>query len=119
MLDSPASPTEDRRGRRNARRLSRRGLLARSAAGETRQTLAEDHDVSISTVQRALARARAECPLESRESFFASQRDRLEKAVKLAEARIEDGDLAAAYVLIQLLPLLESIDGKQRCLALS
>jgi len=42
----------------------------------------------------------------------------LEQALALAEARIEDGDLAAAYVLIPLLPLLESFDDKQRCLAL-
>ena len=47
-----------------------------------------------------------------------SRPNRLEQALALAEARIEDGDLAAAYVLIPLLPLLESFDDKQRCLAL-
>jgi hypothetical protein len=117
MLDTPASPSDARRERRNARRLWRRDLLARAAAGESRQALAENQNVSLSTVQRALTRARAERPLEPRETFVAIQRDRVEKALKLAEARIEDGDLAAAYVLIQLLPLLESFDDKQRCLA--
>ena len=70
-------------------------------------------------MQRALARARAERPLESREAFVAAQRKRLEKAVQLAEPRIADGDLAAAYVLIQLLPRLENFDDKARCLAVA
>jgi DNA-binding transcriptional MocR family regulator len=122
MTDLPPSAREKaqaaQRERRNARRLWRRELLARAAAGESRQALAENQNVSLSTVQRALARAHAERPPESREAFVAMQRERLEKAVKLVEKRIEDGDLAAAYALIQLLPLLESFDDKQRCLAL-
>lgn len=117
MDDTAASPTEARRDRRNARRQWRRDLLDRAAAGESRQSLAENQNVSLSTVQRALTRARAERPLEPRETFYALQRDRLERALMLAEARIEDGDLSAAYVIIQLLPLLESFDDKQRCLA--
>ncbi len=50
------------------------------------------------------------------------RRDLLARAVSgetrqsLAEARIEDDDLAAAYELIQLLPLLDSFDDKPRCL---
>jgi hypothetical protein len=121
MSDSSQSPHAEaqaaRSARRNARRLWRRDMLARAASGESRQQLAEAQDVSLSTIQRALVRARAERPPESREAFVAAQRDRLEKAVRLAEARIADGDLAAAYVLIQLIPLLESFDNKQRCLA--
>ena len=115
MPDAP-SPHDARRERRNTRRLWRRDLLDRSAAGESRRALAEEQNVSLSTVQRALTRARAERPLEPRDAFVAAQRDRLEKAAQLAEERIADGDLAAAYVLIQLLPLLESFDDKARCL---
>ena len=37
----------------------------------------------------------------------------------LAEKRIANGDLAAAYVLIQLMPLLEGLFDKQRQLAVS
>ena len=106
-----------RAARRNARRLWRRDLLERAAAGETRQALADEQNVSLATVRRALARARAECPVESNETFIAIQRDRIEKAVALAEKRIADGDLAAAYVLVQLLPMLEGLFSKQHCLA--
>ena len=116
-MPDATSPRDDRRERRNARRLWRRDLLDRAATGESRRALAEGENVSLSTVQRALVRARAERPLEPREAFAAAQRDRLEKAAQLAEARIADGDLAAAYVLIQVLPLLEDFDDKARCLA--
>ena len=116
-MPDETSPRDARRERRNARRLWRRDLLDRAAAGESRRSLAEEQNVSLSTVQRALTRARAERPLEPRDAFLAAQRERLEKAAQLAEERIADGDLAAAYVLIQLLPLLESFDEKARCLA--
>ncbi len=115
MSDAPnpaATPT--RRERRDARRLWRQNILARATSGESRQQLADGENVSLSTVKRALARARAEQPPVSRKEFVARQRDRLERAVRLAEARIEEGDLAAAYVLIQLLPLLDSCEAKLR-----
>ena len=106
-----------RSARRNARRQWRRDLLERAAQGETRQSLAEKEEVSLATVRRALARARAECPLESMQSFLAAQRDRLERAAALAESRIAQGDLTAAYALIQLTPLLADVYEKQRELA--
>ena len=118
-MPDATSPPDARSERRNSRRLWRRSLLDRAAAGESRSALAEEQNVSLSTVRRALVRARAERPLEPREAFAAAQRDRLEKAAQLAEARIADGDLAAAYVLIQVLPLLEDFDDKARCLAAS
>ena len=116
-MPDATSPPDARSERRNSRRLWRRSLLDRAAAGESRSALAEEQNVSLSTVQRALVRARAERPLEPRDAFIAAQRERLERAAQLAEERIAEGDLAAAYVLIQLLPLLESFDDKARCLS--
>jgi DNA-binding transcriptional MerR regulator len=120
MSDAPSSrqlTQAARRERAAARRLWRRDLLERAAAGESRQALANDKGVSLATVRRALARARAERPLETSGEFLAVQRERLENAVALAEARIAQGDLAAAYALIQLLPMLETLFDKQSALA--
>jgi hypothetical protein len=123
MSETPKSARrqaqEARRERRVERGLWRRALLTRAKAGESRELIAKELNVSVSTVQRALTRARAEAPPETREEFVAAQLARLRSALALAEARIEDGDLGGAYALAKLLPLLERYDDQQRCLAVT
>src|SRR5450432_2187573 len=67
--------------RRKARRLWRREILARVAAGESRVQIATETGVSIRSVQRALTRAAAERPRENRQIYAALQIERLHRAL--------------------------------------
>jgi predicted transcriptional regulator len=91
--------------RRKAGRLWRRDILARVAAGESRVEIAAEKGVSIRAVQRALNRAATERPRENRQIYAALQRERLQRALRLADARIAQGDLKGVYAMTKLLPL--------------
>jgi predicted transcriptional regulator len=91
--------------RRKARRLWRREILARVAGGESRLEIAAEKGVSIRTVQRALKRAAAERPRESRQIYAGLQIERLHRALRLADARIAQGDLNGVYAMTKLMPL--------------
>jgi len=91
--------------RRKARRLWRREILARVSGGESRVEIAAEKGVSIRTVQRALTRAAAERPRENRQIYGALQLERLHRALRLADARIAQGDLNGVYAMTKLMPL--------------
>jgi predicted transcriptional regulator len=91
--------------RRKTRRLWRRQILARVAGGESRVEIAAEKGVSIRTVQRALTRAAAERPRETKQIYAALQIERLNRALRLADERIAKGDLNGVYAMTKLLPL--------------
>ena len=109
MQPTPRAEREEQRKsaseRRKARRLWRREILARVAAGESRVEIATEKGVSIRTVQRALTRAASERPRENRQIYAALQIERLHRALRLADARIAQGDLNGVYAMTKLLPL--------------
>lgn len=100
--------------RRNARRLWRREILARAATGESRVEIAAEKGVSIRAVQRALTRAAAERPRENRQIYAALQMERLQRALRLADARIAQGDLNGVYAMTKLLPLVLTYEKFER-----
>jgi len=100
--------------RRKARRLWRREILARVAGGESRLEIAAQKGVSIRTVQRALKRAAAEQPRESRQIYAALQIERLNRALRLADERIAQGDLNGVYAMTKLMPLVLTYEKFER-----
>jgi hypothetical protein len=100
--------------RRKARRLWRREILARVAGGESRLEIAAEKGVSIGTVQRALKRAAAERPRESRQIHAALRIERVNRALRLADARIAQGDLSGVYAMTKLMRLVPHYEKFER-----
>ena len=102
MTDDPASstPTPDLRAQRRARHATRIARRERSfnllASGYTYNQIAKRVRTSVATVRREINRALAERRLDEPERFAQVQVARLIKALKLAEAAVELGELKAA-----------------------
>jgi hypothetical protein len=91
--------------RRDARRLWRREMLARVAGGESPTAVAGQQGVSVRTLQRALKFAASERPRGNGRPDAALQLERLRRALRLADARIAQGDINGVYALSKLMPL--------------
>jgi hypothetical protein len=100
--------------RRKARRLWRRESLARVTGGESRVEIAAEKGVSVRAVQRALERAASERPREKKQIYVALQIERLHRALRLADARIAQGDLNGVYAMTKLLPLVLTYEKFER-----
>jgi hypothetical protein len=83
------------RARREARAALRQASFDALAAGWSIRHIAEARKVSVKTVSREIERAVAERQLDAPDRFVHLQVARLTKALRLADLRIERGELAA------------------------
>ena len=113
MTDDPAPspPTPDLRAKRRARRATRIARRERSfsllASGYTYSQIAKMVRTSVATVRREIDRALAERRLDEPERFAQVQVARLIKALKLAEAAVELGELKAVATYLQIVAALD------------
>jgi len=113
MTDDPAPsmPSRDLRAQRRARRATRITRRERSfnllASGYTYSQIAKMVRTSVATVRREIDRALAERRLDEPERFAQVQVARLIKALRLAEAAVELGELKAVAAYLQIIAALD------------
>jgi hypothetical protein len=113
MTDDPASstPAPDLRAKHRARRATRIARRERSfsllASGYTYNQIAKMVRTSVATVRREIDRALAERRLDEPERFAQVQVTRLIKALRLAEAAVELGELKAVATYLQIIAALD------------
>ena len=117
MTRDPASPSEraavraQRRVRRNERIARRETFFDLVASGYNYRQIAEAAKVSVATVRREIDRAIAERRLDAPERYVHVQVARLTKALRLADAAIEHGELKAVGPLVRLVAALDRYHG--------
>jgi DNA-binding CsgD family transcriptional regulator len=114
MTDDPQSAPPAAAGVRDQRRARRDGRIARRErffelliSGHTYAQIARMAQTSIATVRRDVDRALAERRLDAPERFTRIQIARLQKALKLAEAAIELGELKAIGIYLRAVAALD------------
>ena len=113
MTDDPApsTPARDLRAQRRARRATRIARRERSfnllASGYTYSQIAKMVRTSVATVRREIDRALAERRLDEPERFAQVQVARLIKALRLAEAAVELGELKAVATYLRIVAALD------------
>ena len=113
MTDDPApsTPQRDLRAQRRARRTTRIARREHSfsllASGYTYNQIAKRVRTSVATVRREIDRALAERRLDEPERFAQVQVARLVKALKLAEAAVELGEMTAVATYLQIVAALD------------
>ena len=95
------------RARREAKAALRQASFDALAAGWSIRHIAEARKVSVKTVSREIDRAVAERRLDAPERFVHLQVARLTKALRLADLRIDRGELAAVAPLVKIVAALE------------
>ena len=110
-LSAPPSPASDARAKRRAQPSTRIARRQRAfnlmASGYTYSQIAKMVRTSVATVRREIDRALAERRLEPPERFARAQVARLVKALRLAEAAIELGELKAVAVYLRIVAALD------------
>jgi DNA-binding CsgD family transcriptional regulator len=113
----PTSPSE-RAGVRAGRRARREGRIARRetyfdlmASGFSCERIAEEAKVSAATVRREVDRAIAERRLDAPERYAHLQVARLNKALRAADASIEQGDMKAIGPFCRVVAALDRYHG--------
>jgi DNA-binding CsgD family transcriptional regulator len=110
-IPAPSTPQRDLRAQRRARRTTRIARRERSfnllASGYTYNQIAKMVRTSVATVRREIDRALAERRLDEPERFAQVQVARLIKALKLAEAAVELGELKAVATYLQIVAALD------------
>jgi DNA-binding CsgD family transcriptional regulator len=108
---TPSTPQRDLRAQRRARRTTRIARRERSfnllASGYTYNQIAKMVRASVATVRREIDRALAERRLDEPERFAQVQVARLVKALRLAEAAVELGELKAVATYLQIVAALD------------
>ena len=89
----------------------RQGYFDALASGFTPEEIAEATHASVRTIRREIDRALDERRLDSPERYAHLQVERLTKALRLANHRIEQGDLAAVGPLATLVAALDRYHG--------
>jgi DNA-binding CsgD family transcriptional regulator len=113
MIDdpTPSTPQRDLRAQRRARRTTRIARRERSfnllASGYTYNQIAKLVRTSVATVRREIDRALAERRLDAPERFAQLQVARLAKALRLAEAAVELGELKAVATYLRVVAALD------------
>jgi hypothetical protein len=108
MTDDPASPTQaagvraKRRARREKKVAQRERYFDLMISGYSCSQIARMVQASAATVRRELDRALAERRLDAPEHFASVQVARLMKALRLAEAAIELGELKAVTTYLRV-----------------
>ncbi len=107
----PPKPAPDRRAQRRARRATRIARRERTfnlmVSGYTCNQIARMVRTSAATVRREIDQALAERPLETPERFAQVQVARLVKAMRLAEAAVELGELKATATYLRIVGALD------------
>src|SRR3981189_104874 len=108
---TPSTPTADRRTQGRARRATRFARRERyfnlMASGYTYSQIAKMGRTSVATVRREIDRALAERRLDAPERFAQLQVARLAKALRLAEAAVELGELKAVATYLRVVAALD------------
>jgi DNA-binding CsgD family transcriptional regulator len=108
---TPLTPAPDVRAQRRARRATRIARRERyfslMASGYTCNQIAKMVRTSAATVRREVDRALAERRLDAPERFAQVQVARLVKALRLAEAAIELGELKAVATYLRVVAALD------------
>jgi transposase len=107
----PTSVRARRRARIAARIAERENYFDLLASGYSCPQIADAAKVSVATVQRAIDRAIAERRLDAPDRYMHLQVARLTKALRLADASIERGDLKAVAPLTRLVAALDRYHG--------
>ena len=114
MTDDPQSAPPAAAGVRDQRRARREDRIARRErffelimSGHTYAQIARAAQTSVATVRREVDRALAERRLDAPERFARLQIARLQKAMKLAEAAIELGELKAISIYLRAVAALD------------
>lgn len=111
MTDDPSSPAHGVRAQRRARRETRNAQRERyfnlMTSGYTLGQIAKIMQASAATVRREIDRALAERRLDAPEHFARVQVARLVKALRLAEAAIELGELKAVATYLRVVAALD------------
>ena len=117
MTRDPASPSEraavraQRRVRRNERIARRETFFDLVASGYSYRQIAEAAKVSAATVRREIDRAIAERRLDAPDRYAHLQVARLTKALRLADAMVDRGDVRAVAPLVKLVGALDRYHG--------
>jgi hypothetical protein len=123
MTDSPpsAEPHQTVRAKRLTRQMRRnewrQTCFELVSAGHSYAEVAKRLMVSERTVRRDVARVIEERRLDAPERFIHVQVDRLTRALRTADGRVERGDLKAVAPLIKLIGALDryhGLDGRYR-----
>jgi DNA-binding CsgD family transcriptional regulator len=108
---TPSTPAADRRAQGRARRATRFARRERyfnlMASGYTYSQIAKTVRTSVATVRREIDRALAERRLDAPERFAQLQVARLAKALRLAEAAVELGELKAIATYLRVVAALD------------
>ena len=108
---APPTPTPDVRTKRRARRATRIARRERAfnlmASGYSHSQIAKTVRTSVATVRREIDRALDERRLDAPERFAQVQVARLVKALRLAEAAIELGELKAVATYLRVVAALD------------
>jgi len=116
MTDDADPPSQRARGR--ARRAEKAALrewhFEALAAGFTPQQIAEVRKVSVKTVKREIDRAIADRRLDAPERYAHLQVARLTKALRLADALIDRGDVRGLAPLVKIVGELDRYHGLGR-----
>jgi hypothetical protein len=117
MNKDPASPSHRaavrarQRARRNERIARRENFFDLVASGYSFRQIADAAKVSASTVRREIDRAIAERRFDAPERYAHLQVARLTKALRLADASIERGELKAIKPYMRLIAALDRYHG--------
>jgi hypothetical protein len=117
MSSEPVFPSKraEARARRRARREARiaqgESYFELLASGYSCRQIAEAAKVSVLTVKRAIDRAIAERRLDAADRYAHLQVTRLNKALRLADASIERGELRAIEPYMRLIAALDRYHG--------
>ncbi len=107
----PSSERAEKRKAAEARRESkaayREALFQALASGWTAQQIANARKVSLRTIQRESDRALAERRLDAPDRFVHLQVARLTKALRVANIRLDRGELAAVAPLVKVVAALD------------
>ena len=123
MTDSPppAETRETVRARRLARRMRRiewrQSCFELVSAGHSYAEVAKRLMVSERTVRRDVARVIDERRLDAPERYIHLQVDRLTRALRTADGRVERGDMKAVAPLMKLIGALDRYHGLERTLS--
>jgi hypothetical protein len=111
QLSAPQEPAPDAGAKRRARRSTKIArqdrAFNRMASGYAYSQIAKMVRTSVATVRREIDRALAERPLEAPERFPQDQVAWFIKALRLAEAAIELGELKAAAAYLRIAAALD------------
>jgi hypothetical protein len=117
MTDDPSTPSAraslraESRTRRKERLARREGVFEMVASGYDLEMIGATLEMSVATVRRELDRAIAERRLDAPERYARLQIARLNKALRVADGRLDKGDMKAVAPLLRIVAALDRYHG--------